>query len=285
MAGKNLMNTINKVLQESKKTLQDLTKKVDLAKIKQNAQSFGKKAQNAAKEAAEKVKSKKKFSLPDAAIVEEEDAFGVKKLRPVNLKGGEEIGMNVQSKIATGNKNNEIYNFVGENLRMDALNVENLIVKNMKIDNEEDFKAQETKEVQNSKENKDDLAFRDLQFSFENKQLTDDYKPPFQVEKMKNNVPFEQVTPKLFEKDFPRVMVIGDNFKSVDIKKYSSKSEGRGRHMLFPYTITAKIIQFPFEHYFNNSWMWRYYIIAVVACIPVFMYFSSLGNILFVRAV
>ncbi|KAJ3637760.1 hypothetical protein MTP99_001192 [Tenebrio molitor] len=50
------------------------------------------------------------------------------------------------------------------------------------------------------------------------------------------------------------------------------------RPMKYPYTFTAKIAQFPFKFYIKNNWMWRYYPIAVVLCIPVFNSISKLAN-------
>lgn len=42
------------------------------------------------------------------------------------------------------------------------------------------------------------------------------------------------------------------------------------RRMKFPYTFTAKLVQFPLKYYLQNQWIWRYYAIAVVFCAPVF---------------
>lgn len=40
--------------------------------------------------------------------------------------------------------------------------------------------------------------------------------------------------------------------------------------MLYPYTFTAKIAQFPFKHYYNNSWVYRYYMYALIPTFYVF---------------
>ncbi|KAL0893725.1 hypothetical protein ABMA27_013871 [Loxostege sticticalis] len=32
-----------------------------------------------------------------------------------------------------------------------------------------------------------------------------------------------------------------------------------GRHMKFPYTLSAKIAQFPIFHYMKNNMIWMYY--------------------------
>ncbi|KAJ8926064.1 hypothetical protein NQ315_009919 [Exocentrus adspersus] len=50
------------------------------------------------------------------------------------------------------------------------------------------------------------------------------------------------------------------------------------RPMKFPYTFSAKIAQFPFKFYLKNQWIWRYYAISVVVCLPVFKAISNLAN-------
>lgn len=50
------------------------------------------------------------------------------------------------------------------------------------------------------------------------------------------------------------------------------------RQMKFPYTFTAKIAQFPFRHYIKNQWIWRYYFIACICCLPIFYKISKLAN-------
>ncbi|XP_076265439.1 uncharacterized protein LOC143199488 isoform X2 [Rhynchophorus ferrugineus] len=40
--------------------------------------------------------------------------------------------------------------------------------------------------------------------------------------------------------------------------------------MKFPYTFSAKLAQFPYKFYFQNNWVWRYYPIGIVACLPIF---------------
>ncbi|XP_055376534.1 uncharacterized protein LOC129608821 [Condylostylus longicornis] len=51
-----------------------------------------------------------------------------------------------------------------------------------------------------------------------------------------------------------------------------------GRPMKFPYTFSAKIAQFPIKHYINNQWIWKYYFISVVACLPIFYKIHKLAN-------
>lgn len=42
------------------------------------------------------------------------------------------------------------------------------------------------------------------------------------------------------------------------------------RKMKYPYTWTAKIAQFPYKHYYENSWAFRYWLYGVVVCAPMF---------------
>lgn len=61
----------------------------------------------------------------------------------------------------------------------------------------------------------------------------------------------------------------------------ADKVEKVGRPMKFPYTLSAKIAQFPFKFYYNNNWLFKYYIFGLVVSLPVFMKISKLGNTLF----
>lgn len=49
------------------------------------------------------------------------------------------------------------------------------------------------------------------------------------------------------------------------------------RPMKYPYTFTAKVVQFPWKFYFTRQWIWKYYAISVLVCIPVFKKISNLG--------
>lgn len=55
-------------------------------------------------------------------------------------------------------------------------------------------------------------------------------------------------------------------------------SDPVARPMKFPYTFSAQIAQFPFQHYFKNQWIWRYYFIAFGVSIPLFYKISKLGK-------
>jgi len=50
------------------------------------------------------------------------------------------------------------------------------------------------------------------------------------------------------------------------------------REMKYPYTLTAKLRQFPYKYHFNNLWMFRYYLYAVGVSTPLFLYFHRLAN-------
>ncbi|XP_074042198.1 uncharacterized protein [Leptinotarsa decemlineata] len=50
------------------------------------------------------------------------------------------------------------------------------------------------------------------------------------------------------------------------------------RPMKFPYTFSAKLAQFPWKYHLKNQWLWKYYAISVVVCIPIFKSISNLAN-------
>ncbi|XP_050499049.1 uncharacterized protein LOC126879818 isoform X1 [Diabrotica virgifera virgifera] len=60
--------------------------------------------------------------------------------------------------------------------------------------------------------------------------------------------------------------------------KMADKVEKVARPMKFPYTFSAKIAQFPIKHYLKNQWIWKYYAISLVICLPVFNSISKLAN-------
>lgn len=43
-----------------------------------------------------------------------------------------------------------------------------------------------------------------------------------------------------------------------------------GRPMKYPYTFSAKLAQFPWKFYYNNQWIFRYWGLSVILCLPVF---------------
>jgi len=50
------------------------------------------------------------------------------------------------------------------------------------------------------------------------------------------------------------------------------------REMKYPYTLAAKVRQFPWKFHFNNNWIFRYYIFGVMASTPLFMWFHKQAN-------
>lgn len=51
-----------------------------------------------------------------------------------------------------------------------------------------------------------------------------------------------------------------------------------GRPMKYPYTLSAKLAQFPWKFYFGNQWIWKYYAVSLVVCIPLFKKIHNLGK-------
>jgi hypothetical protein len=56
-------------------------------------------------------------------------------------------------------------------------------------------------------------------------------------------------------------------------------AEVPARPMKYPYTFSAKIAQFPLKFHVQNNWVWRYYLIAVGVCIPIFYKIDRLGKL------
>lgn len=48
--------------------------------------------------------------------------------------------------------------------------------------------------------------------------------------------------------------------------------------MIYPYTLTARLIQFPYKYYFNNSWMHRYLFYSFVLCYPLWIWIHFKGK-------
>ncbi|XP_055325474.1 uncharacterized protein LOC129579418 [Sitodiplosis mosellana] len=48
----------------------------------------------------------------------------------------------------------------------------------------------------------------------------------------------------------------------------AAKAAEPGRPMKYPYTFSAKIAQFPYKFYLKNSWLTRYWLIGIVASLP-----------------
>ncbi|XP_076283464.1 reduction of Rh1 [Lasioglossum baleicum] len=59
----------------------------------------------------------------------------------------------------------------------------------------------------------------------------------------------------------------------------ASKSEINSRRMKYPYTLSAKIAQFPAKYYFNNpnSWVFKYWVFGTLICLPIFYQIQKLS--------
>ncbi|XP_065155892.1 uncharacterized protein [Atheta coriaria] len=78
-----------------------------------------------------------------------------------------------------------------------------------------------------------------------------------------------------------KAMITGELSKAMRRPRSSYGGPVRissGVPMKFPYTFTAKLIQFPWKYYIRNQWIWKYYFIAVIVSIPVFKKISNLSN-------
>ncbi|XP_076166820.1 reduction of Rh1 [Ptiloglossa arizonensis] len=51
------------------------------------------------------------------------------------------------------------------------------------------------------------------------------------------------------------------------------------RRMKFPYTFTARLVQFPYKYYYNqkNAWVFRYGLYAAILTLPVFYKIEKLS--------
>lgn len=58
-----------------------------------------------------------------------------------------------------------------------------------------------------------------------------------------------------------------------------SDGEKLSRKMVFPYTFSAKIAQFPYKLHFKHHWMFPWFIGAIVVSIPLFYKIQKAGII------
>ncbi|XP_076383857.1 reduction of Rh1 [Megalopta genalis] len=51
------------------------------------------------------------------------------------------------------------------------------------------------------------------------------------------------------------------------------------RRMIFPYTLSAKVAQFPYKFYYNNerAWMFKWCIFGFIAAAPIFYQIQKLS--------
>ncbi|KAF6215097.1 hypothetical protein GE061_009846 [Apolygus lucorum] len=74
---------------------------------------------------------------------------------------------------------------------------------------------------------------------------------------------------------------ISKNMKDKKAQKKTVQSDGSGkqamssRRMIYPYTYSAKIAQFPYRFYFDNCWFFKYTVYATVVCIPAFLFLGK----------
>lgn len=64
------------------------------------------------------------------------------------------------------------------------------------------------------------------------------------------------------------------------VKLFSAMSaEKVDRRMKFPYTFTARLVQFPYKYYYNqkNAWVFRYGLYAAILTLPVFYKIEKLS--------
>lgn len=47
-------------------------------------------------------------------------------------------------------------------------------------------------------------------------------------------------------------------------------ADAAGRPMKYPYTMTSKLVQFPFKHYYNTHWGFRYWVFGIFVSMPLF---------------
>ncbi|XP_012285448.1 uncharacterized protein LOC105702446 [Orussus abietinus] len=58
---------------------------------------------------------------------------------------------------------------------------------------------------------------------------------------------------------------------------FDVESVKAGRPMKYPYTYAAKIAQFPYRYHFNNSWLFKYHLIACLVCFPIFLKIQNMS--------
>ncbi|KAK9889576.1 hypothetical protein WA026_006948 [Henosepilachna vigintioctopunctata] len=102
----------------------------------------------------------------------------------------------------------------------------------------------------------------------QNKKLDSKVKAPIKIDNLKKMFDSIAKTPINIDqlKKMFNSIVNGQNMDQLK-KSLDWKAE---RPMKFPYTYCAKIRQFPIMHYYNNNWIWKYYVYGVIASLPIF---------------
>lgn len=57
-----------------------------------------------------------------------------------------------------------------------------------------------------------------------------------------------------------------------------ANDEKLSRKMIFPYTFTSKILQFPFKLHYKNHWMFPWFIRATILVSPIFYFIQKAAN-------
>ncbi|KAF5270870.1 hypothetical protein FQA39_LY08315 [Lamprigera yunnana] len=58
----------------------------------------------------------------------------------------------------------------------------------------------------------------------------------------------------------------------------ADKAQALSRPMKYPYTYTAKVVQFPWKFYFTKSKVYQYYLFGIIASMPIFYKIQKLSN-------
>ncbi|XP_050302624.1 uncharacterized protein LOC126740584 isoform X2 [Anthonomus grandis grandis] len=73
----------------------------------------------------------------------------------------------------------------------------------------------------------------------------------------------------------------GEFAKSLKNPPHRMSGDGKirpGTPMKYPYTFTAKIVQFPYMYYYKNNWMAHYLPFGFIACLPIIWYIHKKMN-------
>lgn len=62
------------------------------------------------------------------------------------------------------------------------------------------------------------------------------------------------------------------------LEKQSGRKMGPPRPMKYPYTFTAKCMQFPYRYYIEKNWIFKYYFMSIILCVPIFYKLERLGE-------
>lgn len=75
----------------------------------------------------------------------------------------------------------------------------------------------------------------------------------------------------------PRSMFLSV-LKGGDKNQSEGAPKDTSRQMKFPYTFSAKMVQFPAKFYINNNWMWKYYCFGFLVSLPIFYKIQRMSN-------